>query len=131
MYSKKYITPKYDSWMCPLFIFFNVFFKSFFSPSARVTPPERTSELASRRGRPSNTYRRRSLHCDVDAVCHGNPTDGGGASSIIGRFVSFFTPSACHAAHTQNTHHSHRYSIHHGWTLSQLQRSEINYQKQS
>lgn len=91
-------------------VIFFFFFSFFFFSSARVTPPEHTSELASRRGRPSNTYRRRSFHCDVDAVCHGNPTDGGGASSIAGRFffLFFFSSPVCHATptHTQSTHHS-------------------------
>lgn len=82
--------------MCPLF--FCVFFIFYFS-SARVTPPEHTSELASRRSRPSNTYRRRFFHCDVDAVCHGNPTNGGGASFSIGRFFSFWSMKRTHSTH--------------------------------
>ncbi len=101
---KKYIKTKQNSWMCPLsFYYFFFVFIIFFNFSARVTPPARTSELASRRGSSSNTYRRRSFHCDVDGICHGNPTDGGGASSSIESVFLFFLLHSL----TCNTHTKH------------------------
>lgn len=105
----------------PLFFYFFCFLFFFFS-SARVTLLERTSELASSRGRPSNTYRQRSFHCDVDAFCHGNPTEGGGASAIIGRFYCFFSFFLPFFSLPCNTHtHTHEWIntqiSYHSWII--------------